>query len=390
MNIFRFTIGAALTLATIGAAPAQTGDYASFLSDVASRSPQLAAAQKGHEATVRGLRTGLAPDDPEVGLEYYFAGETQYEISVEQAFDFPTVYHQRNKISKLGVSKAEQEYLAARRGVMAAVSDAYLNLNYASERITILTRRRDDIRQVVALYRQGVEAGRNTVMEMRNAQMLLTEIENSLTLAETEREEAAAALAQLNGGREVSPQGYPRFDFTGTQDEFVRAALAADYELQAAAIDTLIAQRELKLSRNEWLPKLKVGYKAEIEGTKGTNALLAGISLPLWQNSGRTRHARSLGEAAKAQHAAVEASARTRLGSLYARYRSLSAALEVRLDDDSAQDYPDMLRSAAEAGNITSIDALMGLGEWYAMKDSQMALEYEVAAAGAAMALCLM
>lgn len=389
MRIFRYIAFTAFFMAAGLTAVAQTGDYASFLNDVASRSPQLTAAQMGHTATVRGLRTGLAPEDPEVALEYYFAGESRYELAVEQAFDFPTVYRQRNKISKLGVSKAEQEYRSARRSIMAAVSDAYLGLNYAAERVTILTKRRDDMRQVIALYDEGMNAGQNTVIEIRNARMLLTGIENSLTLAETEREEASAALAQLNGGSGIAPQGYPQFGFTGTQEEFVAAALAADYDLEAAAIDTLIAQRELKLSRNEWIPKLKVGYKVEVEGTKGTNALLAGISLPLWQNSGRTRHAKALGEAAKAQHVAVEASTRTRLRSLYSRYRALSAALTARLGDDSGSDYPELLKSAAEAGKITSVDALMGLSEWYALKDSLMALEYEVAQAGAAMALCL-
>lgn len=389
MRIFNYIAFTAFFAVAGLTAVAQTGDYASFLNDVASRSPQLTAAQMGHTATVRGLRTGLAPEDPEVALEYYFAGESRYELAVEQAFDFPTVYRQRNKISKLGVSKAEQEYRSARRSIMAAVSDAYLGLNYAAERVTILTKRRDDMRQVIALYDEGMNAGQNTVIEIRNARMLLTEIENSLSLAETEREEASAALAQLNGGSGIAPQGYPQFGFTGTQEEFVAAALAADYDLEAAAIDTLIAQRELKLSRNEWIPKLKVGYKVEVEGTKGTNALLAGISLPLWQNSGRTRHAKALGEAAKAQHVAVEASTRTRLRSLYARYRTLSAALTARLGDDSGSDYPELLKSAAEAGKITSVEALMGLSEWYALKDSLMALEYEVAQAGAAMALCL-
>lgn len=389
MRIFRYIAFTAFFAVAGLTVVAQTGDYASFLNDVASRSPQLTAVQMGHTATVRGLRTGLAPEDPEVALEYYFAGESRYELAVEQAFDFPTVYRQRNKISKLGVSKAEQEYRSARRSIMAAVSDAYLALNYASERLAILTKRRDDMRQVIALYDEGMNAGQNTVIEIRNARMLLTGIENSLTLAETEHEEAAAALAQLNGGSRIAPQGYPQFGFTGTQEEFVAAALAADYDLEAAAIDTLIAQRELKLSRNEWIPKLKIGYKVEVEGTKGTNALLAGISLPLWQNSGRTRHAKALGEAAKAQHVAVEASTRTRLRSLYSRYRALSAALTARLGDSSDSDYPELLKSAADAGKITSVDALMGLSEWYALKDSLMALEYEVAQAGAAMTLCL-
>lgn len=380
---------AALAL-VVSSAGAQTQDYASFLNDVAARSPQLTAAQKGHTAAVRGLRTGLAPDDPEVGLDYFFDKETRYELTIEQSFDFPTVYHQRNKISKLGISKAEQDYLAGKRGVMAAASDAYLALNYAAERVQILKQRQGEMQEAVKLYKQGAEAGHISALEVHNMQIVLAEVENNLAMAETDREEATSALQQLNGGMALDAQGYPQFGFSGTKEEFVAAALTADYELQAAAIDTLIAARELKLSRNEWIPKLKVGYKVEMEGTRGTNALLAGISVPLWQNSGKTKYAKAMGEAAKAQHIATEASAKARLGSLYARYKSLSAALEARQHDRSCTDYPGLLKEAVEGGKITSIDGLLGLSEWYTLKDSLMELEYQMAQAGAMMAICLM
>lgn len=373
-----------------GRATAQTADYAAFLNAVAERSPQLTAAQKSHTATVRSLRTGLAPDDPSVGLEYYFTDETRYELAVEQTFDFPTVYHQRNKISKLGISKAEQEYQATKRSIMMQVSDAYLALNYAVARLDILESRRSNLQRVVAMYREGVEAGQHTVMELRNAQMLLTENENSITLTEAERDEAAATLTQLNGGVAIEAQGYPQFQFTGTADEFVSAALAVDYALQSVALDTLIAQRELKLSRNEWIPKLKVGYKVEIEGTRGTNALLAGISLPLWQNSGRTRYAKAQQAAARAQHEALRSETEARLQALYGRYQSLVAALEARSGDEEVGNYPALLKEAVAAGRISDIEALLGLSEWYDMRDSLMALEYAVAMAGASMAVCLM
>ena len=373
-----------------GRATAQTAEYAAFLKAVAERSPQLTAAKKGHTATVRSLRTGLAPDDPSVGLEYYFTDETRYELAVEQTFDFPTVYHQRNKISKLGISKAEQEYQATKRSIMMQVSDAYLALNYAVARLDILESRHSNLQRVVAMYREGVEAGQQTVMELRNAQMLLTGNENSITLTEAERDEAAATLTQLNGGVAIEAQGYPQFRFTGTADEFVSAALAVDYASQSVALDTLIAQRELKLSRNEWIPKLKVGYKVEIEGTRGTNALLAGISLPLWQNSGRTRYAKAQQAAARAQHEALRSETEARLQALYGRYQSLVAALEARSGDEEVGNYPALLKEAVAAGRISDIEALLGLSEWYDMRDSLMALEYAVAMAGASMAVCLM
>lgn len=371
-------------------APAQTTDYAAFLHAVAARSPQLAAAEKEHTAAVRQLRTGLAPDDPSVALEYYFVGETRYELAFEQTFDFPTVYHQRNKISKLGISKAEQEYRSARRSLMGEISDAYLRLVYASERIEILVQRRDALREAVTLYRKGIENGGTSLIELRNASMLLTEAEDNLAIAEAERSEAALILSQLNGGTAIESQGYPAFSFSGTRDEFVQAALAADYELEATAIDTLIARRTLKLSRQSWLPKLTVGYKVEVEGNKGTNALLAGISLPLWQNIGNTRAAKATREAAEARHEAVKAQAEARLNALYERHRLLSSALATRLATHSTDNYPQLIEKSVKGGELSAIDALLALSEWYAQRDNLTALKYEAAQAGAAMTLCLL
>lgn len=378
------------TAGAIGIATAQTADYAAFLREVAARSPQLAAAEKEHTASVRQLRTGLAPDDPSVALEYYFVGETRYELAFEQAFDFPTVYHQRNKISKLGISKAEQEHRTAQRAVMGEVSDAYLRLVYATERIEIFSRRRDALRQAVELYRKGIENGSTTLIELRNAGMLLTEAADNLAVAEAEHAEAALALAQLNGGTTIAAQGYPTFAFSGTRDEFVQAALAADYELEAAAIDTLIARRTLKLSRQAWLPKLTVGYKVEIEGHKGTNALLAGISLPLWQNIGSTRAAKAARDAAEARHEAVATQAEARLKALYERFRILSSTLATRQTAHASDNYPQLIEKAIKGGELTAIDALLALSEWYALSDNLTTLKYEVAQAGAAMALCLL
>ncbi len=385
VSLLFWLIAAGTTTAT-----AQTADYAAFLREVAARSPQLAAAEKEHTAAVRQLRTGLAPDDPSVALEYYFVGETRYELAFEQTFDFPTVYHQRNKISKLGISKAEQEHRSAQRAVMSDVSDNYLRLVYATERIATLSRRREALQQAVELYRQGIDNGGTTLLELRNAGMLLTEAEDNLAIAEAERSEAALALAQLNGGTTVALQGYPTFSFSGTREEFVQAALAADYELEAAAIDTLIARRSLKLSRQAWLPKLTVGYKAEVEGSKGTNALLAGISLPLWQNIGSTRAAHAAREAAEARHTAVATQAEARLNALYERYQRLSSTLTARLAAHASDDYPRLVEKAVKGGELSAIDALLALSEWYALSDNLLTLKYEVARAGAAMTLCLL
>lgn len=388
-------IAAAILLLTGSAASAQvrTEDYMAFLSDIADRSPQLNAADKSYEATRRNLRLGLAPDDPTVNLEYNFgADKSTYDIAFQQQFDFPTLYHQRNKISKLGISRAEQDFMASRRVIMNEISDHYLTFAYQSELIELLNRRKNGLEQVIDLYEKGIEVGQTTILDLESARMMLIGLEQDLAFAKAALNEANANLELFNAGQplDLHPKGYPDFIFSGTRDEFIEAALALDPELQAVALDTLIAQREMKLSRQEWLPKFNVGYKADIQDGKTNNVLLAGISIPLWQNSGRTKYAKANRQAAYAQHETTQKSVKTRLGSLYDRYYMLlpvanSPEMQTILDE-----YPKLLRESAEAGVIGSIKLLLTLDEWYTQLESQLNIQYEAAMAGALMSICLM
>lgn len=380
---------------------APTTGYASMLESIAMRSSQLTAAQKGHEAALRGFRTGLAPDDPEVALEYFFDKETRYELVLEQRFDFPTVYHQRNKIAKLQSSRSAQELLSARRSLISQISDNYLRGVYALQRGELLRQRQAHLHELVALYTKGVDEGMISAVELESARMLLVSIDMALATTESELSAARGALRQVNGGEDVPLGDYPLFGFTGTQDEFVAAAMRSDYDLRAAELDTLIAGRMLKLSRNEWIPRIKVGYKLEMEGTKPANALIAGFSLPLWQNSGKVRHAKALNEAARAVAHTTTEQAQTRLASLFVTHQTLSRGFSSlptttgsgsnpRSGSASGDEFIRMTESALKAGSISSITYIQGLSQWYDTQDSRAQLEYDVAQAGAAMMLCLM
>lgn len=378
--------------ATTEQSTAMSRGYAGFLEVVASRSPQLRAAEKGYDAAAKGFRVGLAPSDPEASLEYYFGDETRFELALEQRFDFPTVYHQRNKISKLQISKSSQELLLAKRGIMAEVSDNYLTMTYMSQRDSLLSQRRAELARLVDLYTEGVDRGQIGAVEMQSATMMLVGIDTELASVRASKVAASNALLQLSGGRDIAPAGYPVFDFSGSSADFVAAALESDYALRAAALDTLIAGRMLKLSRNEWIPQIKIGYKLEMAGTQPANALLAGISLPLWQNSGKVRHAKAVGEAARAGAAATESAARARLESLFASHESLRTALlslKASGSSSASGDYAELLKKALDGGKLSSINYLLALSEWYSTQDRRLQLEYETAQFGATMTLCL-
>ncbi len=367
-------------------APSPEANYLGFLTSVVSRSPQFVAQKQEFDAAVRQHRLGLAPDDPAVDLEYLFARERWFELVFSQQFDFPTLYHQRNKLSKLAISRSQKEYDLALYGLLAEASESYLALSCANKKISLFALRHQNLERMVELYKKGVEAGEYTRLELQSASMLLSESTVALAQATTERDQAAAALQQLNGGTSVPDAGYPVFRFSGSREEFVQAAMALDPALQAAALDTLIARRSVALSRQEWIPKLRIGYKVEMAGHTPTNGLVAGITLPLWQNSGSVRHAKLAAAAAATRKQATEEQTRVRLENLYDNYQTFSRSLS---ELDRNEDYVHLLHKALDAGEIDSLQFYLGMSEWYSLQESRLEVEHQAATAAAMMSLYL-
>ena len=107
-------------------------------------------------------------------------------------------------------------------------------------------------------------------------------------------------------------------------------------------------------------------------------------------SSSRSRAAKAARDAAEARHEAVATQAEARLKALYERFRLLSSTLATRQTAHASDNYPQLIEKAIKGGELTAIDALLALSEWYALSDNLTTLKYEVAQAGAAMALCLL
>lgn len=364
--------------------------YLALLENIASRSLRLRAAADEKTAITKGLRVGIAPDDPDVDFEYYFDDQTRYSLAISQRFDFPTVYRQRRQISRLGANMAEQEYFGNRRELMADISEQYLTAIYKQKQAEVLTDRKQGLGIFLALYQEAMEVGQVTILDFESTRILYDVVSNQLALTEADYNTAVTLLRELNGDRPVPLGDYPDFSFSGTRDEFVAAALERDYDLRTTALDTLIARHEVKLSRSEWIPKWKIGYKAEIGGKDLTNGILAGVSIPLWQNKGKVKFAKARETATRSRYAATESTLRARLAALYDRFVLLEErSLSRQASEPYAGTYPELLKIALDNGGITMITYLLALDEWYTLQDEFLSLEYEVALTGAAITLCL-
>lgn len=361
--------------------------YRQTLESIVSRSMDLRSARATFSADSTGLRRGLNPEDPEASIDYFLGDGASFEMKVEQSFDFPTLYHQRNKISRLGISRAEYQLQQRRRELLLEASDLYITMVYNRSLSRLIEHRIESMQQMVSLSEKSVDLGESTVLELAKSKALLAEERAALRMARSAYDQASASLRKMNGGVEVTPTDYPTFEFTGSSDEFVAVAMASDFTIRQAEADSLIAARTLKLSRQEWIPKLKVGYRLDMDEGKARSAVAAGISIPLWQNRGNVRHAKAQIKASELSKAVTEENLRVSLSNLYNSYSATEQALaDYGITDPN---YADLLRKSYQGNGITSVEYLLSLSDWYGVEQKRVELEYSRVQLAATMSILL-
>jgi cobalt-zinc-cadmium efflux system outer membrane protein len=130
-----------------------------------------------HAAEVEALslqeRTGLSLPDPTIDFDYMngspaIAGE-QTDLTVVQAFDFPTAYGARRKVAELRTTQHEQMVIAARREVLLDAQRTCIALVHANKRAGLLTERHAAALRYRDGMRQRYEREAATILDRNKA-----------------------------------------------------------------------------------------------------------------------------------------------------------------------------------------------------------------------------
>ena len=110
--------------------------------------------------------------------------------------------------------------------------------------------------------------------------MFLINVQNQLRLIESQQVQNNQLLAQLNGGvlLEVSDTAFPS-NTINTWNEFELALDSLHPEIQKLALEELMVNTQLKLSRSQWMPNLMLGYESEEVLSEKFQGIKAGISM---------------------------------------------------------------------------------------------------------------
>ncbi len=232
-------------------------------------------------------REELIPDDPEIGYSYLWGSPSfvgnRTDLNANQRLKFPTYYAKRKKLNNLFGDLYAKELEVEINQVIFNTLDILIDLASSSERKALLIERLDRLQQIHELANQKFKAGEANRIEVEKASLLVDTYQQDLLLINSEERILHRRLVSLNSDQPITIQEPDYSDFSvliGSGDS--GDALSGNPAIEAAEINSRVAEADIELARTGFLPDIIVGYSSEaIKGEK-LGGVEMGISIPIW------------------------------------------------------------------------------------------------------------
>jgi outer membrane protein TolC len=386
-----------LVISTTLCATAQSG-YETILQQIEANNTTLAALRQQTEADKLGNRTGLAPANPEIEFNYLWGSPSvignRYDINVKQTFDFPTVYVHRNKIASLQNENAELSYKAERLNVLFSAKQTCIELVYYNALAKEYAVRLQNAERIAEAYKIKLEKGETNILEHNKAQLNLSAVQAEVAQIEAETRHATSLLKQLNGGKEITNY---KLRITDDNDniEIQSSKLPANFEewyvaaeskspvLQYVRGQIEVEKQQIKLQQALWLPKFSAGYMSEKIVHEHFQGITVGMSIPLWENKNRVKHAKAQAQAAELVLEDSKVQFYNRLQILYLKAVALQQNAQKFRQSLAENGNEPLLKKALDAGEISLLTYLLEIEYYYDAVNKVLAAErdFEMAVA---------
>ena len=371
-----------------GAAAAQ-GGIDRVLAEIAAGSTALDVLDKTAAAQQAAAHTGLTLPAPEVGFNYLFGSEAgmgrRQDYSVSQSVDVPTLSGVKRRLAVSRDSVAASQRDEGRTALLLEAKRQCIAVVYENQRLALLERRRRDVGRLSDLIAASAARGEATALDENNARLTLATLDVDMAESRAARTAALSELARMNGGRAVSLADtvYGTAPLPADFAAWFDAVAARWPALRTAEAEVAAARHTRRLTRQENLPSLSVGYMQETTPGEAWRGLSFGLSIPLWAHRGKRRQAEAELAAAEARRRDAGVQLRATLEARFAQARALGQAAEAMRRAVGRCGNTELLAKSLAGGQISQVDYLQEMDRYYdmALRSLQMARDAELAKA---------
>lgn len=291
------------------------------------------------------------------------------EFILSQEFDFPTLYYQRNKQNSSRFGSIEAWQQAVRQQVLLQAEQTCLDLVYLNQLRCLLSRRVEDAEELRRFYAEKLEKGDANAIEANKVELELLNARNRLRQNESAREAKLRELAALNGGGSLA------FDDTTYTlshtlpldfESFRMEVYGVLPELETLRKASEAAERQVTISRQQWLPTLSVGYRMNpSSGGERYNGIIVGLSIPIFSNRHKVKQAKADLFYAESRLRSAEETTVANLYQLYSRASEAKASADEFARALGTQDNVRLLDKALGAGQLSMVEYFVNLATFY-------------------------
>jgi len=339
--------------------------YQSVLDQIEANSTVLSAYRSNTEAEKAENYAGSLFANPNLEAGYLFGfsenSRHRVDLKVNQEFDFPTVYSNKNKIRKLNNEVIDLEYEIQKNEIFYQVQQICTDLIFNNICLKYHNHCLENAKAIENAVSKKLEIGEATVLDYRNAKMNYLNVRNEYDMHILERERLIGELKTLNGG----------VDIVFTQDFYENDSLPDDFEswyqnvvnsnpiFVQLNLQNDVNQRNIKLAKSEWAPKLNVGYMMEKEADGGYHGPTIGLSLPFWGNARTVKAAKAKAASGEMMIENQKSLMYNDLQNIYLRVQALKRNYQEMSELLESTNTTELLTKAFEKGEKTLVEYLV-------------------------------
>lgn len=385
MKQIAITLLCAASIATSGYAQRSIDE---ILRQIESASPEMQAQRELTSALKTEAKTGKYLSNPTVEMENLWGGaEKAYnaELTVAQAFDFPTAYTSRNKIARMQSSLYDNQQAAFRQQFLLDAELLCIDIIHLTRLDELYRQRLDRAVQMNDVYRKKMESGGANMMEYNKTNIELIDAQTQFDMNTAELQAKRRQLGTLTGNPDdtFADLQYPSRETSSPFEQISQGYLDGNPQIESLKNEVDINQRTVTLNRALSLPQFEVGYRHNF-GVEGRyKGFLVGLSVPLFERKNTVKAAKARVSSSNVQLESTRRNLTSEVRRLYDQTLSLQRSIDATRELISNLKALETLDKALDAGQINIIDYLTESAVILQSKERLYQLERDYQAAAA-------
>ena len=343
----------------------------SVLSSIDENNTTLKSLRERVEAQKLENKTDIYLPNPEVGFNYLWGNPAgignRTDFSVSQTFDIPTITGMKSRVASSKNNLAEWQYKSDRMAILLEAKQYCIELIYYNALMKELNLRLQHAGTIESGYRERLDRGDASILEYNKATLNLSATQGEISRIKVERKALLSHLKRLNGEVNVSLDDtqYSPVELALNFDDWYIQAEQKNPVLAYVKQEVEVNKKQVTLNKAMGLPSFYAGYMSEKVVGEHYQGISVGVSIPLWENKNRIRHAKSAVKAAESREADSKQQFYGQLKILYDRTAGMKATADVYRKSLETANSTGLLIKALDAGEISLLDYIMEIGLYY-------------------------